>query len=282
MKVKVLVVPTLIVLSGFVIFNYIKPDFNLYKQKRTERNTARDHALEAESIANNVRILTGELETQKEKVDFVKRYLPNEKDEARTYDSLNFLTGQAGLVTSKIQIQKAEDEGAEAGENSSTFTQSIDPVAAAMPAAVRAPGAGGMMGGVTSYKPPALKKYSFSLEALGGYGNIKDLLVKLQGFDRLQHVQGFKISSSETNNTSGESAEGGTETTSVGTLTLSYDSILPYQLTPGVLSGENIVSIPGLKQGSFNFSTIESLQAAVTDKVPDTVLGTEGRANPFE
>lgn len=285
MKIKVLVVPTLIVISGFVALNYIKPEFDTYKQKRVERDAAKEDAAQAENVAKNVNALKGELETQKEKVTFVKRYFPAEKDEARIFDSINFLTGQAGLITSRIQVQKVEDEETAQGSGKATFATNIDPIATAGPGnmpgvadpntAMALPG----MATIAPYQAPAVKKYSFSLEALGGYSNIKDLMKKLEGFDRVQQVESFKISTSE-NSTSASEGEETTSTT--GTLTLTYNAVLPFQEMPSTVTGEGIVGIPGFKQGTFNFTSVDKIQTAITDTVPDTVLGTEGKANPFE
>lgn len=280
MKTKVFIVPTLIVVSGFVSLHYIKPNLDVYMQKRAERDAAREHAAQAESIAKNVGALTGELETQKEKMSFVKRYLPEEKDEARMFDSVNFLTGQAGLITSRIQIQKVDDELGGA-EESQTFAESIDPAATGEAQAALDPGTGLPMAALlpgSVYKAPSIKKYALSLEALGGYSNIRDLLKKLEGFDRLQQLQSFKIAVSE--GTSGSAEEGGSGAT--GTLTLTYTATLPFQKKPELVTGESIVNIPGLKQSTFNLAVLEEAQAKVTDTVPDTVLGTEGKANPFE
>jgi hypothetical protein len=130
------------------------------------------------------------------------------------------------------------------------------------------------------YEAPKVKQYVVSLEVLGGYPNIKELLKKLTTLDRLQETQGFKISVGE--NTSPDAPEGEAAPVSNGsTLTLTYDTFLPYQLEPPIMTGEEIVNIPGLDQPTFNFTTVSSIQSGVTS-VPDVVLGTDGKSNPFE
>lgn len=279
MKIKILIVPTLLILAGFVALSFIKPDFDVYMQKKVERDEAKRNAEQAEATARNVNALKGELETQKEQVSFVKRYLPIEKDEARMFDNLNFLTGQAGLITSLIQVQPVE----EITDTSQTFAVSADPFVAADTGAM-IPDPNLPLGSLSSlpaqYVAPKVEKYGITLEAIGGYANMKELLRKLNGFDRLQELQSFKISTEKEGAQNNDGTEG--ETGGTGALNFTFFTHLPYQPMPNLLSGGAIVGIPGLQSGSFNMAPVASVQSTITDQVPDTVLGTEGKANPFE
>jgi hypothetical protein len=270
MKTKVLIVPTLIVVSGFVSLQYLKPDFDTYMQKRIQRDASKESAAQAEAVANNVKALKEELTAQKAKVDFVKRYLPAEKDEARMFDSFNFLTTQNGLLASKIQVKKIEEAvDDQASQVFGTLGPETDP-SLAMPSPPT------IYGDTMPYSPPKVKEYSIELEALGGYSNIKELLKKLQEFDRLQDIQSFKIGIEQ-----GVAPEGEEEPANTGTLTLTYNANLPYQATPAPVSGGALVAIPGFNQPTFDFTATDAVQAkGVT--VPDMVLGSDGKANPFE
>lgn len=277
MKIKILVVPTLIVASGFVGLSYLKPDFDTYMQKRALRDAAKASAMQADQVAQNVQALRTEIDSQGERVNFMKKYLPAEKDQGRIFDSLNFLTSQAGLLTSKIQLTEVQEEEKEASQTFAT----IDPVADADPLAkvdASLPAGAAPMAIASPYKAPVLKKYNVSIDAIGAYPNIKDLLNKLTTFDRMQNITSFKIANSSTGGTT-EGEEGGAGD-SGSTLTLTYVAQLPYQATPAPVTGEGIVNIPGLTQSNFDFKTLESIQTEVT-KVPEVVLGTEGKANPF-
>lgn len=269
MKIKVLVVPTLIIVSGFVTLSYLKPDFDTYMQKRVLRDVAKANALQAETVAQNVQALKREATAQEDKVNFIKKYLPAEKDQGRTFDSLNFLISQSGLLTSKIQTAEIEEDAT----NPNVFG-TLDPVADADPLARINSDDTTKLGGMPVapiYTAPKIKRYSVYLEALGAYPNIKDVLSKLTTFDRAQEVKSFKIMVAET--PEGEEASG-------NTLTLIYITELPYQPVPATLSGEAIVGIPGLNEGNFNFETVDAIRAAAA-AVPDVALGTDGKVNPF-
>ncbi len=273
MKIKVLLVPTLIIASSFVALNYLKPGYDTYQQKRALRAIAEENARQVDTVVNNVGALKAEIETQKDKVAFTKEYLPEGKDQGRIFDGMNFLAGQSGLLTSKIQVEKVEDQAP--ADGSQTFG-TLDPLADADPLTqIESSDPNAVPGAplVAPYVPPKIQNHAVSLEALGGYPNIKDLLRKLTSFNRLQEVQSFRIAVTETAGEEGEAP--------AGVLTLNYSTKLPYQNVPSPVTGEAIVSIPGLSQGSFNFATIDSLQGTSTT-VPDVVLGTEGKANPFE
>lgn len=266
MKTKVLIVPTLIVISGFVTLQYIKPDFDLYLEKRIQRDAAKEGSLAAEAVAMNVRTLKDEVTTQKEQVAFVKRYLPAEKDEARMFDSLNFLTTQSGLLVSSIKVQDIQED-TETQPAQVFATEDVSAAGDSVDTTTMVP--------VKPYVAPKVKEYSVVLEALGGYGNIKDLLKKLTEFDRMQDVESFTIALEAVPATEGE------EPVSTGTLVFTYVSTLPYQATPAPLSGQVLVSVPGLNQSNFNFTAINEVKAKAV-VVPDMVLGTDGKANPFE
>lgn len=269
MKTKVLIVPTLIIVSGFVSLHYIKPDFDLYMEKRIQRDAAKESSLAAEAVATNVRALKEELTTKKEQVAFVKRYLPAEKDEARMFDSLNFLTTQSGLLASSIQVKEVKnDEATDQPAQVFATEEALADGTAADPTDIT-------MAPVPLYKAPKVEEYGIALEAIGGYGNIKDLLKRLTEFDRIQDIESFNIAVEEV-----PAAEGG-EPVSASTLVFSYSSVLPYQATPGPISGQVLVAVPGLSQPNFNFAAIDEVKAKAV-VVPDMVLGTEGKANPFE
>jgi hypothetical protein len=160
--------------------------------------------------------------------------------------------------------EEAEAQPAQvfATEESSTEDAAVDPADATMSV-------------VAPYVAPKVKEYSISLEALGGYGNIKDLLKRLTEFDRIQEVESFTIATEEVPATEGE------EPASSGTLVFSYTSLLPYQAAPAPVGGQVLVSVPGLNQPNFNFAVIDDVKAKAV-VVPDMVLGTDGKANPFE
>lgn len=275
MKIKVLVVPTTIILSGFIAVSYIKPGFDEYLQKRDLLAAAKENAAQAEAVAKNVTALNQELSAKKESVDFIKRYFPDNKDEGRMIDSLNFVTGQAGLLTSKIDIEATAEE--ETGSQTFGTVESVS----ADPAVPLAEGEGALaISAAAAYQAPKVQRYGVSLEALGGYTNIKDLLTKLIALDRLQELDNFKIGTSA-EETASEAEGGDVPPAPNGTLTLSYRSLLPYQALPATLSGESIVGIPGLSEPTFDFSVTDAVKTTAT-LVPNVVLGTEGKSNPFE
>jgi Tfp pilus assembly protein PilO len=272
MKIKVLLVPTIIIFSGFVAINYLMPDFYLYIEKRAERDNAKMHAEKAETVVRNAVSQKAELEQNQEKVSFLNRFVPQQKDEARSLDNFNFLITQSGLITSRIAIQGVLEKKGADSVFAVTDQVPADPLALEMPN-----GAGALtMPMKPTYKAPESEEYTVILEGVGGYQNIKELITKLGGFDRLNTFQSLKITTTKNGTAEGE------ETSTAGTLTVILGILLPYQATPKLASGEAITVIPALQQSSLDVSIVDAVRSKMTDTVPDSVLGTDGKSNPFE
>jgi Tfp pilus assembly protein PilO len=271
MKIKVLLVPTIIIFSGFLAINYLMPDFHLYMEKRAERDNVKMHAEKAQTVVENAASQKGELAQNEEKVTFLNRFVPKEKDEARSLDNFNFLITQSGLVTSRIAIQGVvEKDGAD-----SVFAVTTDQVPAD-PLALDGSGVAGASGLPLQpmYRAPEKQEYTVVLEGVGGYQNIKELVTKLGGFDRLNALQSLKITTTK-NGAEGEENGG-------GSLTVSLGLILPYQAMPRLASGQAITVIPALAQASLDVSGVDAAKSKMTNTVPDSILGTDGKSNPFE
>jgi Tfp pilus assembly protein PilO len=272
MKIKVLLVPTIIIFSGFLSINYLKPDFDSYMQKRIERADAKVHSEEVEMTVQNAMNQKNELDQNKDKAAFLNRFVPQEKDEARSLDNFNFLITQSGLVTSRIAIEGVVDQSATDSVFAVTEQISADPL-------VGMPGAAGVelvpAPIQLTYVAPQKEEYTVTLEGVGGYQNIKELITKVTSFDRLNALQSFKVTTTK-NGTDAEPQE------TTGTLTVSVGLLLPYQKTPKLALGEAITVIPFLQQPSLDLSVVDSLQTQMTNTVPNSILGTDGKTNPFE
>lgn len=255
MKTKVLFVPAVIIASGFLAINQLKPTFDLYVIKRIERDVVKAYSEKVETVARNSVAQKAELDANSEKKQLMKRFVPSEQDEARALDNFNFLVSQSGLVTSQITIQPVEaqepteavfavDPSTEASTQSNTSAQDV-------------------------YVAPKAKKFMAVVEGIGGYSNIKELTQKLMGYDRLHDLQSLKITVS-----SGEEA--------AGTLTVALGLVLPYQAAPKTVTGGGITNIPHLQNEALDFSVADAVKTKIDNPVPDFVLGTDGKSNPFE
>jgi Tfp pilus assembly protein PilO len=278
------VVPTVFIASGFFVVNFIKPDYNLYQQKKAERNSLSEQVQNAENTIRNAEILVQELGNNREKVAFINAYFPQAKDEAQVIDGLNFLSTQAGMITSNISLQ---------GEAESTQSTQVTTGAAVFaletPAVAPAPTATGSTPSallaisvgapVSRYTPPVAQKYGVTLEAVGSYSNIKEIIKKIANTDRQYLLSGFTIASTKNGPTSGTEEN---QTSSSGTLTLSYAADLPYFIPKKATAGYGIVDIPALQKNSLSLDIVEKQQRNVDSAVPDTLLTTDGKQNPFE
>lgn len=266
MKIKILLIPTLMIVGVYVLIAFVKPDFDMYMLKRAERDQAKAYAEKVSGVVANSDAVTTQMTSNKDAVESVALYLPQTKDEARSVDSLNFLTTQAGLITANIILKDAPDRGSlsvSGGSGSAVFaadTTAIIPVDGSA-AAVTPP----------QYTVPRVQQYEAQLEAVGAYGGIKDLIGKLQGLDRLHLLQTLEVSLNE----------GGAEGSS-GALTVKYLTFFPYQMIAKAPVGEVAVTFPALQNTTMDFSVAQEIQNRITNRVPASPVGTEGKANPFE
>ncbi len=267
MKIKILLIPTLMIVGVYVLIAFVKPDFDMYILKRAERDQARAYAEKVSGVVANSDAVTAQMTSNKDAVESVASYLPQTKDEARSVDSLNFLTTQAGLITANIILKDAPDRGSvpvSGGAGSAVF-------AADTTAVVPADDSTAVVMTGPQYTVPRVQQYEAQLEAVGAYGGIKDLIGKLQGLDRLHLLQTLEVSLNE----------GGAEGSS-GALTVKYLTFFPYQTIAKAPMGEVAVTFPALQNTTMDFSVSQEIQNRVTNRVPASPVGTEGKANPFE
>ncbi len=269
MKIKVLLVPTITIVSGFLAINHIKPDFDTYIQKRAERDNVKMAAEKADATLQNAISQKSQLDQNAPQVEFLNRLVPKEKDEARSLDNFNFIITQSGLITSRIGLQEVAKEDPTDSVFATTDQIPADPLMTVAPEGMPAEAVIAPV-----YKAPEKESYIVTLEAVGGYSNIKEFVQKLESFDRLHSVDSFKISTTQ-NGTDDEAAQS-------GTLTLTTNLDLPYQPAPSMSTGQSIVLIPSLQTPDLDITGVTDFQGKKTTTVPDSVLGTDGKSNPFE
>jgi Tfp pilus assembly protein PilO len=273
MKIKLLFVPTLIILSVFIAIHYIKPAFDDYMQKRSARDTARYQAENIAKVTANAQTLKGALDQNQDAKTLLERYLPKTKDQARAIDNLNYLTSQAGMVTTNISFVASDEEQAMGGQAGSAVFATpadggvnpdgtpLDPLA--IPGA--APGETAVP---LPYVRPEPKPFLVQLQTIGAYQNIKDLLAKVQGLDRLQKISSYKIEKSENGD---------------GLLKLTLTSNLLYlSETPNTGDDQHVVSVPVFQGSELPLSEVDAIRSQILSPVADTQLGSVGNANPFD
>lgn len=265
MKTKILFVPTLIVLSIFVAIHYIKPSFDQYMLERATRDSVRYQAENIQKVTENAQALKGELDQNQDAKTLVERYLPSSKDQARAIDNLNYLTAQSGMVTSSITFL-ADQSGNTAQAGGAVFATPADGTTPAVDPLMIA-GTGDVFV-QPPYVRPEAQSFLVELKTIGTYQNIKDLLTKLQGLDRLQKLSSFKIDKGDNTD---------------GLLTLTYTTDLSYlAATDASGDAQHIVGVPVFQGNSLPLSQVEAIRNQITNPVADTQLGTDGKANPFE
>jgi hypothetical protein len=273
MSLKLLFVPSLIVLCLILGIGFIKPDFDEFRQKRTALAAKEKEAANVENVVQNVSALNGFLDQHKDQENFVDHYYPSTLDQGRVIDTLNYLASQSGVSVSsmtlaEIETAKQEDDLGAGGPLTSVGTPG-DPLAA------------GPMALVPSYTPPKPKAYEAKVTARGDYANLKAFLERLGSMDRLHDEKSFSIGNDTQSGQTGTPATGGEGEGQPASNLLSASFEARFEYLP-VDKGVSALTIPVFSQNTIDLKAVESLKSGSLSEVPELTPASGGKANPFE
>lgn len=259
MSLKILMIPFSILMILVLGIGFIKPDYAaigekkaLYAAKLAEQENIR-------MLMGNTDTLTRTLEGEKEAEDFLQYYIPQDTDQDRVIDMLNFLAAQSGVLTDGITITPVEEDAEALAAEEAAALAVVDPNAVPVDGAVVLP-------------PYKVKTRAFSADVTvkGKYENIKEFMGRVAHMNRLHKTRSFSITAGDTE---GESEEASDILT--GKFQADFDYLVPRPV-------ESAVNIPVFTQGSFNLASLKTLSEWVTNRVPVLEKPTTGRPNPFQ
>jgi hypothetical protein len=265
MSLKILILPTFILLELIIAIAYIKPNVSAIFAKRDEIAVVQGSLARVESIGNNIQTLAGSIESQSDTTHFIDRYYPKALDEERMIDMFNFFALQAGIIVTDVGI---------------TATPFVPPPAAVDPSFGALSSEGLTPEVVAAQAEAALavfpESYAAQVTVLGAYPNIKDFFGRLYRADRLHTIKGFSVRYREKETPAGEDA---VQAMPDDFLIGSFEADFPYIVEKQVASALNN---PIFESASFDFSAADKAVAFVKNPPAPIDASGGGKTNPFE
>lgn len=261
MKLKILILPTFIILELILAIGYIKPNLDAISDKQTEITVQKDALSRVDAVKANIGTITDELDRRREAVSFVERYYPKTLDEERVVDMLNYLAQQSGTSVVEVSVKK--------NEKVATVVENTMPVDGSAP------------GASIAVEPPAetADSYEVELSVLGEYQNIKDFFNRVYLADRLHATKEFSIThrkeDDEIKSADGTTVEISTKRILFGTIVADFPYIKEKRVG-------NALNIALFQSSSFDFTEADKIADFVKNTLPTLQADGPGRPNPFE
>ncbi len=263
MSLKILILPTFIILEVVIAIGYIKPNVDGILAKQIEIQTAKDDLAKVDSVIANIQTIGKSIGSRAEAVNFIEKYYPKKLDEERVVDMFNFLAQQSGIIVTGVAVTADPEVRVADAVYNEAVNNGVTPEEATL-----------MAEAATLAAP---KSYTAKVTVIGGYQNIKDFFSKIHHSDRLHETSEFAIEyrKQDPNKAEEEAAAGIQSNFLIGTLRAKF----PYV---GQQRTGNALNDPLFQSSTFNFKTAEQAISFVTNPLPVLEGGQGGRENPFE
>lgn len=165
MRLRILIVPLLLILILVLCIGYIKPDFDEILVRKTAIDTQDKLIAKVDSTINNIATLDDSLNKEKESEYFLWNYLPSTMNQEQAIDTFNYLASQSGLIVLDMNLKKEVETAMNVAPDGSIIENSA----------------------------PKAKNFQFTGSILGKYEDIKAFFNQLVHVNRFQSVQLFSI-----------------------------------------------------------------------------------------
>lgn len=249
MRLKILMMPIAILISLVVVIVFVRPEIELFQEKRVQLDTKESQAEGMATLLENIKTLTVSLDAQPESEDLMSRYLPKDLDQERIVDMFNYLATQSGVLVSSMAMKEVV---LSAPSDASDSDLVLDPAAP-----------------VIVSTRPKVKAYVGSVEVKGDYMGIKTFLDRVNHMNRFHKMLNFSVSVLPST----------PEEDTTGILIARLESQFEY--FPAQQHG-SALSLPVFSKKELKGNDWMVFQDWVTDTVPPMVGADSGRTNPFQ
>ena len=248
MRLKILMMPLSILISLVVIIGFVKPEIEIFQEKRVQLDTKNAQAQGMATLLENIKTLTTSLETQSGNERFVSEYLPKDLDQERIVDMFNYLATQSGVLVTSMAIKEVVLSAALDTSDEVALDPSLPIVASSR---------------------PKIKAYVGNVEVKGDYIGIKTFFDRVNHMNRFHKILNFSVIAPL--DTSEEAAS--------GILTAKLESQFEYFPAQKY---DSALSLPVFSKKELGGNDWLSLQDWVKNTVPPLAGSDSGRTNPFQ
>lgn len=257
MGLKLLVFPSILILSLVLVIGFIQPQVMSILEQRETKKVKEEALSKVESVESNIRSLSQTLLSRRESERLIYRYYPEKTDQERAVDMINFLAQQSGVTITSFEITQAVENRKKVVpvETQSEDGTIIDPAAS----------------GEVTATPPS--HYGVTVRAIGPYSSLRGFFERLYRTDRLRTVKSFGLN--EIKRVSQEEKDA-----------------IPPEFLEGIAKFEflyvdrkksgNALNQPLFQSGTLDLSGVNQLVDFISSPVSDLVSPPKGRVNPFQ
>ncbi|OGI21415.1 MAG: hypothetical protein A2808_00215 [Candidatus Moranbacteria bacterium RIFCSPHIGHO2_01_FULL_55_24] len=271
MQLKLLIVPSLIIISIILIIGFIKPDYDTLKIKRATLVQKETEAANVATIIANVKQLNASLDADQETESFILRYYPDSIDQGRVIDAFNFLALQSGLVITSVELKELPPVAIEEA------IQNV-PMTSLQGGATDPSLAGSEIPPVPQYQAPRPRSYTALVKARGSYENVKGFVERMMRLDRIHGMKNFSVGLNEEALRTIDAGEAVSEE-AASELVVMFETRFDYLPAQKMV---NALHVPVFEKGSLDFAAAKEAMTRATSAVPDLDKGQTGKPNPFQ
>lgn len=264
MRLKIVITPIAFLVAIVAVIWYIWPTAQQIIAKNDELKKNKENLSSILDKKNNVEILRGVLDKEKEKEDFVLSYLPLSRNDEKVIDAINSVATDSGSNLIKLSVVEA--------------VEALNPV---QPVDAGLSPSSTVVSGTVSADPnivipipkPNTKFFTVKVDVSGKYENIKMFLDQTQKMNIFNKVSSLSITkslsvSSETDQTSADD----------GILVANIEFQFGY--LPQIHE-ENGSSSEIFAKSNIDFSPYSKIISLITKTIPVLDEGQKGKSNPF-
>lgn len=256
MGLKLLIFPASVILSIIIVIWFIYPGITRVLEQRALQETKQVDLSQVETVEGNIRAMSQSLNARRETEALVKRYYPENMDQERAVDMVNFLAQQSGVVITSLDLRQ------DAGK----------PKRVEAPAPIEGEGTSdGATPPETSVDPP--KSYHATIALMGPYENIRSFFERLYRTDRLRVMNALTISEIKTRSQGEEEAI--PDNFLAGTVLVDFTYASQKKAT-------NVLHHPLFQTATLDYADANKLTDFINSPVSDLATPPVGRTNPFE
>lgn len=244
MRLKIFLTPLAFLVAVVVSIWYIWPAAMNIQLKMDEVKISQENLNTTLEKKNNVAILADSLDKNKDKEEFILKFIPSSKDEEKIVNGLNYLASDSGVSLFNVSMKDDKVSEKPVASDLTTPEQSRD----------------------ASSTMPAIKFALVNIAISGKYENIKIFLSQLHKMEIINKINSLSILKATGDDTGGDILTANLE------IKFGY---MPYINQ----AGNNLSAV--FSKSNFNFDSYSKINELVSQKIPVLDAGQKGKANPF-
>lgn len=257
MRLKVLFAPAAIALAIVLLIWFVWPAFEDLNNVNQDLKSKQESLNNLMSIKDNVQALKKNLDQNLDKENFVLSYLPVQRDEENIVNSINFLAASDQLNLTNVNIEKEQIATGSTVDASQTTPDDT--------------------GNASGTADKNIQYMQAKIDISGNYDSIVRFVNSINKMEFLDKVDSMEISA-PTNNQPQQPAQQQPQQppaqSLTGSLTVDFGYLAP-------ISAGNNFSSPVFSRSSFDFSKVDAVTSAISEKAPALDEGAKGMTNPF-